>query len=1042
MTPPFLRQMSTSIKVLFAGLFGLGLPGARAVVVDGSLSGDSYGEAVAVQTVGTQFGNNFSELNAAYAQFSGNSMFLMFTGNLENNFNKFTLFIDSQDGGQNVIDRDTNANNDNWAQFFDGFQFDEGFSPDYVIFLRHGNAMGEAVLDIDYAVIGEDTGDRVGRFSYRNPPSTGPFVAENGIVVGFDNSNAAGISDSSANEEDALAVETGIELEIPLELLGDVQGDVRVTALINGANHDFVSNQFLAGLPSGSGNLGTDGTGGFVANSSLTIDLNDFEGEQFFTVPFELPAVDPAFVSNVSATVNALEIFVRDTETSSLDVDSIRLTVDDVERETTPSSADGLTIVTYTPDTVFAPGSDHTYDFAAVDNNGVAIGRSGTFSLPNRLLPTGGLPGPEGVAGFWALRQIWDLEDLYPDGLQSLADAVSVAEAAERPGFEGSVSDDLVDTLNFGEGGIFYQSSVYPAQIDPLLQMSEDEYVVVAKAFVEIPRGGDWTFGVHSDDGFALRLVGAEFASVHGGGQLDPLDLSVMGFDGGTEDSNTRGIVRNLAAGVYEVQVITWDGSGNDFLEVYAAPGAFESDSETSDWRLIGQTPLTDTFLVPGVSEAGWTVRTSVPGETVLNTIEDALAVIESVTDVTEHDGINFNDPDSDGPHSGTISDDVPFPNDTENGDDHFALLAEATLVIPESGTYWLGFQGDDGGFLELPGQQFDRIVQNATGSATIEEGERIACDCLTGNSRTVAEITLDAGEYPIRVLWFESGFNAYFEVFGAEAGSQTFPLVVAGGAGRRDTQGGLAIVDSGAGGNIRIESIERDGATATVTWTSEPGGYYIVERSSSLTSGSWERLTEAYPEGGATGELLSFVDAEASLMNAYYRVASDSPPPYLSSGFETGDEGWVQVRKDGDSGETSWERGTPTAGPGAPFAGENVYGTNLAGDYGNGARLALRSPIIDLTEAIKPTLDFWFFLDADSPEGGLVNVLDANGNVLRSQLFLFTGDLSSPDWRRAVTRLPGEAIGQRIQLEFEFLSDDGEPNGAGWYLDEVTVGE
>lgn len=210
-----------------------------------------------------------------------------------------------------------------------------------------------------------------------------------------------------------------------------------------------------------------------------------------------------------------------------------------------------------------------------------------------------------------------------------------------------------------------------------------------------------------------------------------------------------------------------------------------------------------------------------------------------------------------------------------------------------------------------------------------------------------MAEITLDAGEYPIRVLWFESGFNAYFEVFGAEAGSQTFPLVVAGGAGRRDTQGGLAIVDSGAGGNIRIESIERDGATATVTWTSEPGGYYIVERSSSLTSGSWERLTEAYPEGGATGELLSFVDAEASLMNAYYRVASDSPPPYLSSGFETGDEGWVQVRKDGDSGETSWERGTPTAGPGAPFAGENVYGTNLAGDYGNGARLALRSPII-----------------------------------------------------------------------------------------------
>ena len=55
--------------------------------------------------------------------------------------------------------------------------------------------------------------------------------------------------------------------------------------MINGQGHDYLSNQFLGAMPEWTGNLGTDGLGGYVDNSSLrNIDLNDFEGDQFFVI--------------------------------------------------------------------------------------------------------------------------------------------------------------------------------------------------------------------------------------------------------------------------------------------------------------------------------------------------------------------------------------------------------------------------------------------------------------------------------------------------------------------------------------------------------------------------------------------------------------------------------------------------------------------------------------------------------------------------------------------------------------------------------------
>ena len=54
-----------------------------------------YGVAKAVQTVQTGFGDNDNELDAAYASCTAGRLYLMVTGNLEANFNKLEIFIDS-----------------------------------------------------------------------------------------------------------------------------------------------------------------------------------------------------------------------------------------------------------------------------------------------------------------------------------------------------------------------------------------------------------------------------------------------------------------------------------------------------------------------------------------------------------------------------------------------------------------------------------------------------------------------------------------------------------------------------------------------------------------------------------------------------------------------------------------------------------------------------------------------------------------------------------------------------------------------------------
>jgi hypothetical protein len=268
------------------GVLAIGLwiaPAGAATTVDGTKDVD-YGGPLAVQTVETGFADNFNELDAGYGLIEGGKLYLMLTGNIEANFNRLEIFIDSKAGGQSVFD---SSGNDN-ASFMDGLVFDAGFTADYHLIVRRGTNLGNQQLNLDFADLSAQSAsgyfDILFGGGLAGTGATGTGVNASVVEVGYNNSNAAGIAGGSAaaNQAAATAVTTGLELGIELSDLGYAGGPIHVMVGLNNVDHNYWSNQFLAGLPAPQGNLGSDELGGFTGEGA--IDMTHFAGSQFFTV--------------------------------------------------------------------------------------------------------------------------------------------------------------------------------------------------------------------------------------------------------------------------------------------------------------------------------------------------------------------------------------------------------------------------------------------------------------------------------------------------------------------------------------------------------------------------------------------------------------------------------------------------------------------------------------------------------------------------------------------------------------------------------------
>lgn len=297
---------------------GAAAAAAIAQVIDGTRDA-SYGAPIAIQTVQTQFGDanppgnlGGSELDAAYARIENGRLYIMLTGNHEPNFNKLDVFFDSTAGGENTLSGTPQYDfftGSGWiSQNFVGMTFDAGFTADYHLFSRWGS--GDGQYEVDF--INRQGGGNAqvpGSHGNGNPAigliSSGTILAGNvgpnasgsaltqNLQFAINDNNAGGVTGGTgpADQAAAAAVTTGMEFSIALADLGSpADGEViKIAAMINNGDHNYLSNQFLGGLPGGTGNLGGDGNGGFTGTLS-GVNLNNFEGLQFFTITVPEPA--------------------------------------------------------------------------------------------------------------------------------------------------------------------------------------------------------------------------------------------------------------------------------------------------------------------------------------------------------------------------------------------------------------------------------------------------------------------------------------------------------------------------------------------------------------------------------------------------------------------------------------------------------------------------------------------------------------------------------------------------------------------------------
>ncbi|QKY69766.1 S8 family peptidase [Lentibacillus sp. CBA3610] len=161
---------------------------------------------------------------------------------------------------------------------------------------------------------------------------------------------------------------------------------------------------------------------------------------------------------------------------------------------------------------------------------------------------------------------------------------------------------------------------------------------------------------------------------------------------------------------------------------------------------------------------------------------------------------------------------------------------------------------------------------------------------------------------------------------------------------------------------------------------------------------------------------------------------------PGISTGysedFENNPAGWTSFGEN-----NSWELGTPTSGPENAASGENVYATNLDGDYDSNMNATLVMPPIDMPEG-EAYLQFNQWHNLEMYDNGNAydfgHVFVSTDQEAWTQLTQVQGETDG--WESAEVDL-SEYSGQRIYIGFNVTTDLSVTRD-GWYIDDVALSE
>ena len=137
------------------------------------------------------------------------------------------------------------------------------------------------------------------------------------------------------------------------------------------------------------------------------------------------------------------------------------------------------------------------------------------------------------------------------------------------------------------------------------------------------------------------------------------------------------------------------------------------------------------------------------------------------------------------------------------------------------------------------------------------------------------------------------------------------------------------------------------------------------------------------------------------------------------------------------------WEWGTPTAWPGSAASGDKCWGTDLDGNYSNGASETLTSPVIQLTgvEAGSDLVIEWMqaiHIESSTWDRAYVELSLNGGSWIN--MWQHTEGTVQVNWE-SMSYTINSYNNEDIQLSFR-ITTDGSIVYPGFYIDDVTISE
>ena len=426
----------------------------------------------------------------------------------------------------------------------------------------------------------KDTPRNNGSFNsvMKTPPISLKGISAGSVILKFDSSWRPECCDDGPevpqiNDQNAV-ITISFDGGAPVEVMNWSSNP----ALPNFHNDDSTNESILVPIPNPAG----------AASMTLNFGLLNAKNDWWWAIDNVEVSAGAASLLGATGGPRKVVIDITDTGASRINTASLVLTIDGQAVPVLVTSA-GVTLrVTHSRPDRFAQGSVHPFVLTGKDALGNPVRFEGTFSVPAQVFPVGPLPTPAGGVGTFGVRYIWSTP--VPAGVGSgLEVAMTWAVSSATPAFEGKFFDTTHASINHGTGGFITDpaKSPYPDEVLAGEGWSGERFTMVSRGKIRITQPGAYTFGVHSDDGFGLRIFGAEFTSSSGGGIIDPGSPDSIIHKQDSGDTNTRATV-TLEARDYDIEFLWYENGGGDFGELYAAKGTFATDAETSTWKLVG----------------------------------------------------------------------------------------------------------------------------------------------------------------------------------------------------------------------------------------------------------------------------------------------------------------------------------------------------------------------------------------------------------------------------------------------------------------------